>query len=100
MGGTRPILEGEDPGENWFRLENYSEETRVLMRLEGELNATLMFEHGGREPASMLWVAHILLGRLFCERTALGRIVKDFTKHYRKEVVHSLVKIQDLVDLA
>ena len=69
------------------------------MRLEGELNATLLFEHGGHQPASMLWVARILLNRLFCERLALGRTVKVFAKHYRKEVMRSLVKIKDLVDL-
>ena len=49
---------------------------------------------------SMLWVARILLGHLFKERLALDWIVKAFAKHYRKEVMHSLVKIQDLVDLA
>ena len=53
-GAARPNAEGEDPGENWFRLENSVEETRVLMRLEGELNATLMFKHGGRQLASTL----------------------------------------------
>ena len=47
-----------------------------------------------------LWVARILLGRLFHERLALGRTVRVFAKHYRKEVMHRLVKIQDLVDLA
>ena len=26
-GGARPNLKGEDPGENWFRLENLAEET-------------------------------------------------------------------------
>ena len=29
------------------------------MHLEGELNATLLFEHGGRQPTNTLWVAHI-----------------------------------------
>ena len=70
------------------------------MHLEGELNATLLFEHGGCRPTSTLWVAHILLGRLFLERIALVWTVKAFAKHYRKEVMCSLVKIQDLVDLA
>ena len=70
------------------------------MWLEGELNVSLLFEHGGLQPASTLWVAHILLGRLFPERLALGRTVKAFAKHYHKEVMRSLVKIQDLVDLA
>ena len=78
------------------------------MQLKGELNATLLFEHGGRQLASTLWaalwialwVARILLARLFRERLALGRTVKAFSKHYRKELMCSLVKIQDLVDLA
>ena len=69
------------------------------MRLEGELNSTLLFEHGGRQPTSTLWVSHILLGRLLRERLALGQTVKVFSKHYCKEVMRSLVKIQDLVDL-
>ena len=47
-GGARPSLEGEDPGENWFMLENLAEETWESLRLEGELNATLMFEHDRR----------------------------------------------------
>lgn len=92
-GSARPSMEGEDPGENWFRLENSVEETWALMRLEGELNDTLMFEHGGRQPVSMLWAAHILLGRLFRERLALGGTVKAFSKHYREEVMRNLVKI-------
>ena len=93
-------MEGEDPSENWLRMENLVEETRALMRLEGELNATLLFEHGVYQPTSMLWVSRILLGWLFRERLALGQTVKVFSKHYRKEVMRSLVKIQDLVDLA
>lgn len=80
-GGARPNMEGGDLGENWFQLENSIEETWVLMRLEGELNATLLFEHGGRQPPSTLWVAHILLERLFWERLSLGRTVKEIAKH-------------------
>lgn len=34
-GGIRPSVEGEDPGELWFRQENSVEETQALMRLEG-----------------------------------------------------------------
>ena len=70
------------------------------MRLEGELNATLLFEHGGCQSESPLWIAHILLNRLFRERLALGRTVKVFAKHYHKEIMRGLMKIQDLVDLA
>ena len=86
-------MEGEDPGENWFWLENSTEETWALMRFGGKLNTTLLFEHGGHQKASTLWVALILLGRLFCERLALGRTVKSFAKYHRKEVMRSLVKI-------
>lgn len=45
-------------------------------------------------------MAHILLGRLLHERLALGRTVKAFAEHYQTKVMRSLVKIQDLVDLA
>lgn len=69
------------------------------MHLEGELNTTLMFKHGGHQLASTLWVEHILLNRLPCERLALGQTMKAFTKHYQKKVMRSLVKIRDLVDL-
>lgn len=95
-----PSVDGEDPGEIWFRQENSAKETRALMRLEREFNATLLFEHGGRQPTSSLWISRILLDRLFRERLALGWTVKAFAKHYRKEVMRSLVKIQDLEDLA
>ena len=47
----------------------------------------------------MLWVACILLGFLFHERLALGWTVKFFAKHYLKESMRSLVKLQDLVEL-
>lgn len=80
-------------------MENSPEETRALMRIEGELNATLLFEYGGRHPTRMLWVAPILLGFLFHERLPLGWMVKSFPKHYSKESIGSLVKLQDLVDL-
>ena len=71
----------------------------MLMRLEGELNTTLLFEHGRCQPASMLWVARILLGRLCWERLAFGQTMKAFAKHYHKEVTHNLLKIHDLVEL-
>lgn len=99
-GGSRTGAEGEDPGELLFRKEKFAEETRAVMRLEGELNATLMFEHGGHQLASPLWSVRSLLGHLFRERVALGKTVKVFSKHYRKEVMRGLVKIQDLMDLA
>lgn len=30
-GVAHPNMQGDDPGENWFRLENSMEETRALM---------------------------------------------------------------------
>ena len=69
------------------------------MHLEGELNVTLLFKHGGHQLASPLWISHILLVHLFSERVALGQTVKVFAKHYQKEVMCGLVKIQDLLDL-
>ena len=99
MGGLKGDGGGCNPGETWFRHENSIKETRAFMRLEGELNATLLFEHGGRQSASLLWIACILLGHLFREQLALGWTMKVFSKHYPKDVMRTLVKIQDLVDL-
>ena len=98
-GVERPNIEGEDPGETWFRMENSTEEAPALTHLEGELSSTLLFEHGGRQTANSLWVVCILLGCLFQERLALGRTVEAFAKHYQREAMHNLVKLQDLVDL-
>lgn len=99
-GGSRTGAEGENPGERWFQQENFAEETKALMRLEGELNVTLLFEHGGHQLGSLLWIACILLSRLFREHVSLGWTVKVFPKHYRKEVMHGLVKLQGLLDFA
>lgn len=102
IGGSsveRPNIEGEDPVETWFRMENSTEEARALTHLEGELSCTLLFEHGGRQTTSSLWVVHILLGRLFWERLSLGRIVEAFAKHCQREAMCSLVKLQDLAEL-
>ena len=52
-----------NPGEHWFNLETSSAERRTLFRLENEMEATLMFEHGGSRRASELWVTRILLRR-------------------------------------
>lgn len=55
-GGEQPDIEGEDPGETCFHMENSSKEARAFMCLEGELISTLLFEHGGRQSSSPLWV--------------------------------------------
>ena len=44
-------------------------------------------------------MARILLGRLLQERLALGQAVEFFAKHYQREALRSLLKLQDLVDL-
>lgn len=67
-------------GECWFTMETSPAERQALFRLEKELEATLLFEHGGDCRASPLWVTRILLGRLFHERLSLGRVVKLFAK--------------------
>lgn len=69
-----------NPGERWFNLETYPAERRALFHLEKEMEATLMFEHGGSQRAIQLWVTKILLKRLFRERLSLGRVVKSFEK--------------------
>ena len=71
---------GENPGERWFNLENSYAERCSLLRLKRELDASLIFEHGGGQRASQLWVTRILLGRLFRERLVLGRGVKMYAK--------------------
>lgn len=91
---------GEDPGERWLSLENLSAEIHSLTHLEGELNSSLLFEHGGRQRASPLWVVCILLSRLFREWLALGRAVEVFVKYQRWEAMRSMVKLQDLVDFS
>ena len=58
---------GEDLGERWFSLENSPVEILSLTRLEGEMNSSLLSEHGGGQCANPLWVVCILLGRLFHE---------------------------------
>ena len=70
----------DDPGERWFRQKNSRAEILTLTRLEDDLNSTLLFEHGGGQRASQLWIARILLGRLSWERTVLGKTVEVFAK--------------------
>ena len=63
-------------------MEKSLEESQAMTHLEGELTSTLLFEHGGSHLGNTLCVVHILLGRLFCERLALGLMVEAFAKHY------------------
>ena len=43
-------------GEGWFTMETSPAECQALFRLEKELEAILLFEHGGSYRASPLWV--------------------------------------------
>lgn len=94
-GGGREM----SPGECWFTMENSSAERRALLRLEKELEATLLFEHRGEYGASPHWVIRILLGRLFRERLSLGRAVKSFAKFQRRKMMRGLVKLNELEDV-
>ena len=68
--------------------------------MEDNLNSALLFEHGGSQRASQLWITRILLGRLSQERKALGKAVEVFAKLQRRDIMRSMVKLHDLVDLA
>ena len=50
--GTRAV----NPGEWWFNLQTTPAERRALFCLEREIDATLMFEHGGGQKTGQLWV--------------------------------------------
>ena len=95
QGGGREM----SPGEHWFTMETSPAERRVLFRLEKELEATLLFEHGGSCRANPLSVTRILLGRLFRERLSLGRAVKSFAKLLCREMMRGLVKLNELEDV-
>lgn len=90
----------EDPRERWFHQENFRAEIRTLIRLEDDLNLSLLFEHGRGQRASPLWIVHILLGRLSRERTTLDKAVEVFAKLQWRDIMQSMVKLHDLVDLA
>ena len=68
--------------------------------MEDELHSTLLIEHGGGQWPNKLWITRILLERLSRERTLLGKAVEVFVKLQRRDIIRSMVKIHDLVDLA
>ena len=90
----------KDPGERWFRREKSRAEICTLFHLEEDLKSTMLFEHGGTQRASELWLTHILLGHLSREKTTLGKAVEVFSKLQRRDIMHSMVKLHNLVDLA
>jgi hypothetical protein len=89
----------EDPEERWFRQDNSRAETCTLTRLEGDLNLALLFEQGGGQRASQLWITRILMGRLSRERTTMGKAMEVFAKLQRRDIMRSMVKLHDLLDL-
>ena len=95
QGGDREM----SPSEGWITMENSLVKRRALPRLEKELEATLLFEHGGEYRASPHWVTRILLGRLFPKRLSLDRAVKSFPKFQRKEMMCGLVKLNELEEV-
>ena len=71
-----------------------------MLRLERELEAALCFVHGDGDDRGLrtnpIWITCTLLGRLFKEQQVLGRAVKMFACFQCKEIMHYLVKINDL----
>lgn len=90
---------GDNSGERWFNLENSQAERRLLLRLEHELDASLLFEHGGGPRVRQLWVMRILLGWLFRVRLVLGQAIKLYAKFQRREIMRCMVKINDLEEI-
>ena len=85
--------------ESYYNMKNTATDRRILAHLEKELQVAFCFEDGNGRPVNYLWVVHILLGRLFHERTALGRAIKQFAKFQRREILRGMVKLNDLEDL-
>ena len=74
------------------------------MRLERELEAALRFEHKdddyGGPRSNLIWVTIILLGCLFRERQVLQKVVQLFARFQCREIMHCMVKINDLEERA
>lgn len=86
--------------ENCFHAENTASDHRILASLEQELQVAFRFEDGNGRPLNSVWVVCILLGRLLCERTMLGRVIKQFAKFERREIMRGMVKLNELEDMA
>lgn len=91
---------GENPGERWFNEENSQAKRRSLLHLERELDASLLFEHGGGPREIQLCVTRILLGWLFREHLVHGQAVKIYSRFQRREIMQCMVKLNDSEELA
>ena len=89
----------DDSRERWFCQDNSRAEIHTLTRLEDDLNSTLLFKHGGGRRASQLCITRILMGCLSQGRMALGKAVEVFAKIQWRDIMRSMVKLHDLVDL-
>ena len=58
------------------------------------------FEDSNERLVNSVSVVRILLGRLLCEQTALGRAIKQFAKFQRHEIMCGMVKLNGLEDMA
>lgn len=86
--------------ENCYVVENSAEERRIMANLEKTMQVALSFASGGEEPENSLWIVQILLERMIRERTEIGKVVKALAKFQWREILHGLVKLGDLEDLA
>ena len=86
--------------ESCFNAENSTSDRRILASLEKELQVAFRFADGNGDPANSVWVACILLGRLLREQTTVGRAIKLFAKFQWCEIMHGMIKLNDLEDMA
>ena len=85
--------------ENFLNTENMAMDRRILASLERELQTAFRFEDDNGRSLNSVWVVRILLGRLLREWTTLGREIKQFAKFQRIEIMHGMVKLNDLEDM-
>ena len=86
--------------EQCFVAKNSAEERRIMTNLEKTMQVALSFAREGEELDNSPWIIQILLGRMIRERTEIGKAIKALAKFQRREVMHGLVKLGDLEDLA
>lgn len=71
-----------------------------MANLEKTMQVALCFAGGCKELENSPWIVQILLGRMIRERTEIGKSIKALEKFQRREIMHGLVKLGDLEDLA